>query len=111
MRHYDLIHAFVVEVLDLAEVDPANDLYLPEWERQISDCVPGFPIISDADTRERARASLAQVVATYMFEVSVRHAYDHHGQYFNIPVQVAPLRIGVPPPTIAGVPRPVKAED
>ena len=95
LAHYEVIHAFVVRVLDHANVDPTTDVHLLEWERQLADTVVGLPEIADA---RDPRAVLAEVVATFIFEVSVRHSYDHQSLYHHVPIRWAPLRIHVPPP-------------
>lgn len=95
LQHYAVILEFVTRVLDTADVDPTTDVHLLEWERQLADSVVGLPDIADA---EAPRAALAEVLATYIFEVSVRHSYDHQSLYHHIPIEWAPVRISVPPP-------------
>jgi len=95
LLHHAAIHEFVKNVLDAAKVNPKTDIALLEWERQMADCVVGLPNIADTPN---PRAALAQVLSTFIFEVSVRHSYDHQSLYHHIPIEWAPLRISVPPP-------------
>ena len=95
LEHHAVVHAFVSRVLDVAGVDPTTDVHLLEWEKQLADNVVGLQNIADA---ENPREALADVLSIYIFEVSVRHSYDHQSLYHHIPIEWAPLRISVPPP-------------
>lgn len=79
----------------------AQDIYVIRWARYNASYIKGFPdehAILDMDC-------LAQVVAIYMWNVTVSHGGDHYSFGRNVPAAYKFLRIRHRPPTIA--PQPV----
>ena len=89
--YYDVIYRFVEKVLQ-GRVE--NDPMVRDWAGNISEWVPGFPdgeAIFDGD-------NLVAAVTFFIWDVSVMHASDHN-QFAGYPINQAPLRLRVPPPT------------
>lgn len=78
---------------------PAEDPETLAWADHLHGWVPGFP--SGAEIMEGD--TLARTLAFIMCDVSVMHAADHH-DLAQIPLDMAPLRMRVPPPRSADHP-------
>ena len=73
-----------------------NDRYVRDWARHCASYVKGFPdekAILDKDC-------LAQVLAIYMWDVTVSHGGDHYSFGRNIPAPYKFLRIRHKPPVV-----------
>ena len=89
--YYDVILEFVSRVTrHVVPGDPA----VVRWADAIASLLPGFP-----DGRDIFHANyLAEAASTFIHTVSVVHSADHFA-YSREPMNVAPLRLRVPPPT------------
>jgi hypothetical protein len=97
LRAYDeVIRAYVEEcTAGLSAADPV----LAGWADQVAAWVPGFP---DAEAM-RDRATLVSALASFIHDVSVLHAADHHSTSRHALTRY-PLRLRLPPPTSRGIP-------
>lgn len=90
-EYYETIYKFVDEVL--ASI-PKGDKAVVTWANYIHQQVPGFP--SGKEIFEGK--TLTEVVAFYIWDVTVGHTIDHHN-YGQMDVRKVPLRIRQEPPT------------
>lgn len=88
--YYGAIFRFVSQVV--ADI-PKDDTHVKNWANYIKSWVPGFP-----DGNEIFEGcTLAEVVAYFIWDVTVGHTIDHHN-YKTMDVQQVPLRIRQAPP-------------
>lgn len=88
--YYETIYNFVAEVVKFI---PPGDHAVKCWANYINTWIPGFPNgdeIFEGNT-------LIEVVAYYIWDVTVGHTIDHHN-YGQMDVQQVPLRIRQAPP-------------
>ncbi|MEW5851894.1 MAG: hypothetical protein AB2A00_24100 [Myxococcota bacterium] len=95
--YWNTFKGFVTTVLQKL---PPRDPLVARWADHIAPWVKGFPdsrTIFEGDT-------LANVITTYMHDVSVAHACDHYdlGTYS---INKLPLRLRVPPPASPDIPK------
>jgi hypothetical protein len=88
--YYDVILAFVSRVVRHI---PPGDAAVKRWADAIASFLPGFPNGQDIFSANH----LAEAVSTFIHTVSVVHSADHFA-YSQEPMNVAPLRLRVPPP-------------
>lgn len=89
--YYETIYDFVDKVLATI---PKDDIAVTNWANYINHWVPGFP-----DGKEIWEGkSFTEVVAFYIWDVTVGHTIDHHN-YGEMDVRKVPLRIRQAPPT------------
>lgn len=88
--YYETIYKFVDEVV---ETIPKNDREVKNWADYISGWIPGFP---DGEEIFKGK-TLTEVVAYYIWDVTVGHTIDHHN-YGQMDVRKVPLRIRQEPP-------------
>lgn len=88
--YYETIYAFVDEVV---KTIPNEDIYVRNWANYINGWIPGFPngeeIFKDK--------TLTEVVAFFIWDVTVGHTIDHHN-FGEMDVQKVPLRLRIAPP-------------
>ncbi|MEM7354149.1 MAG: hypothetical protein AAF657_25320 [Acidobacteriota bacterium] len=94
--YYDVIYRFVEKVLQ-GRVE--NDPLVRDWAGYISEWVPGFP---DGEAIF-AGDNLVAAITFFIWDVSVMHSSDHN-EFAGYPINQAPLRIRVPPPTAKRIP-------
>lgn len=98
--YYEDIYQFVSEVVKFI---PVNDIAVKNWADYISFWIPGFPNgkqIFEGNT-------LAEVVAYYIWDVTVGHTIDHHN-YAQMDIRKVPLRIRQAPPVKGTKMKPLK---
>jgi hypothetical protein len=89
--YYETIYRFVDEVL---KTIPVNDSHVNSWTDYINGWIPGFP-----DSKQIWEGStFTEVVAYYIWDVTVGHTIDHHN-FGQMDVRKVPLRIRQAPPT------------
>lgn len=88
--YFDTIYKFVDEVV--SSIDP-HDVYVKQWADYIHGWIPGFP----DGTQIFEGKTLTEVVAYYIWDVTVGHTIDHHN-YGKMDVRKVPLRIRQEPP-------------
>ncbi|MFL5351642.1 hypothetical protein [Archangium sp.] len=89
--YYEVILAFVSKVVRHVS---AGDPDVKRWADAIASFISGFPNGQDIFTGNH----LAEAVSTFIHTVSVAHSADHFA-YSQEPMNVAPLRLRVPPPS------------
>lgn len=89
--YYETIYNFVLEVVNTI---PKGDKHVKNWANYIHDWVPGFP---NGEEIFEGNA-LAEVVAYFIWDVTVAHTIDHHN-FAEMDVRQVPLRIRQAPPT------------
>ena len=88
--YYETIYKFVDKVV---ETIPIHDVHVKNWADYINTWIPGFP-----DGAEIWKdKTLTEVVAYYIWDVTVGHTIDHHN-YGEMDVRKVPLRIRQEPP-------------
>ena len=88
--YYETIYKFVDEVVATI---PKEDIHVKNWASYINSWIPGFP-----DGKEIfVGKTLTEVVAYYIWDVTVGHTIDHHN-YGKMDVRKVPLRIRQAPP-------------
>lgn len=88
--YYDTIYSFV---RDVVKNIPHNDIHVVEWANYIHEWIPGFPSGEEIFQEN----TLSEVVAYFIWDVTVGHTIDHHN-YGQMDVQKVPLRIRQEPP-------------
>lgn len=88
--YYETIYEFVDDVVKT--ISP-NDPYVIGWANYIHQWIPGFP--SGEEIFEGK--TLTEVVAYYIWDVTVGHTIDHNN-YGKMDVQKVPLRLRQAPP-------------
>jgi hypothetical protein len=114
MAYYETIYNFVHKVVEQIPSDEYTDIMI--WADYIKTWVPEFPsgeefFYLDKDGQSRfkphdesgERSLLAKVIANVIWDLSVGHAADHY-DYSKIDINVAPLRLRVPPPNSKDIP-------
>jgi len=89
-EYFETIYKFVDEVV---KVIPEDDLHVKNWADYINGWIPGFP---NGDEIFKGK-TLTEVVAYYIWDVTVGHTIDHHN-YGEMDVRKVPLRIRQEPP-------------
>lgn len=88
--YYETIYKFVDEVV---KTIPKDDIHVKNWANYIHSWIPGFP-----DGKEIWEGkTFTEVVAFYIWDVTVGHTIDHHN-YGQMDVRKVPLRIRQEPP-------------
>lgn len=90
-EYYETIYKFVDEVV---QTIPHNDNHVKKWARYIHAWIPGFPSGDDIFKGK----NLTEVVAFFIWDVTVGHTIDHHN-YGKMDVRKVPLRLRQAPPT------------
>ncbi|MBA2403707.1 MAG: hypothetical protein H0V66_02965 [Bdellovibrionales bacterium] len=88
--YYETIYSFVDDVV---KTIPHEDIYVRNWADYINTWIPGFP----AGKEIFQGKTLTEVVAYFIWDVTVGHTIDHHN-YGEMDVQKVPLRIRQAPP-------------
>lgn len=88
--YYETIYAFVDDVV---KTIPSEDIYVRQWADYIHGWLPGFP----AGKEIFEGKTLTEVVAYFIWDVTVGHTIDHHN-FGEMDVQKVPLRLRVEPP-------------
>jgi hypothetical protein len=88
--YYETIYKFVDEVVGTITKD---DVHVKNWADYINGWIPGFP---DGEEIFQGK-TLTEVVAFYIWDVTVGHTIDHHN-YGKMDVRKVPLRIRQAPP-------------
>jgi hypothetical protein len=88
--YYETIYNFVDKVV---KTIPPDDHYVSNWADYISNWIPGFPNGKEI----RQGKTLTEVVAYYIWDVTVGHTIDHHN-YGGMDVRKVPLRLRQAPP-------------
>lgn len=89
--YYETIYKFVDEVIGTI---PRHDKAVTGWADYINTWIPGFPDGKDIWEGK----TLTEVVAYYIWDVTVGHTIDHHN-YGEMDVRKVPLRLRQAPPT------------
>jgi hypothetical protein len=101
--YYEPFEAFTTVVAKRIFETPSQHAYVKRWGNYLHANVHGFPtgtaLSKDADL-------LAQVMAIYMWDVSVSHGADHYSFGTQVAVRDKMLRIRVPPPEHRKTPPP-----
>lgn len=88
--YHETIYKFVDKVIATI---PKDDVHVKHWANYIHGWIPGFPdgkMIWEGKT-------LTEVVAYYIWDVTVGHTIDHHN-YGEMDIRKVPLRIRQEPP-------------
>lgn len=88
--YYDTIYHFVEKVVSTI---PPHDVHVKNWADYINGWIPGFP---DGEEIWKGK-TLTEVVAYYIWDVTVGHTIDHHN-YGEMDIRKVPLRIRQEPP-------------
>lgn len=88
--YYETIYRFVDEVV---ETIPKGDHAVISWANYLHQQIPGFPSGKEIFMGK----NLTEVVAYYIWDVTVGHTIDHHN-YGQMDVRKVPLRIRQAPP-------------
>lgn len=89
--YFSTIYDFVDEIVSTI---PVGDDHVTSWANYISSWIPGFP---NGEEIFKGK-SLTEVVAYFIWDVTVGHTIDHHN-YSEMDVRKVPLRIRQAPPT------------
>ncbi|RIW18262.1 hypothetical protein D0X99_00765 [Algoriphagus lacus] len=114
MAYYDTIFDFVHKVVEQIPPDEYTDIMI--WADYVKTWVPEFPSgkeffyldhNGDAKFKKHAESGekslLSKVIANIIWDLSVGHAADHY-DFSLIDINVAPLRLRVPPPDSKDIP-------
>lgn len=88
--YYETIYRFVDEVV---KTIPKGDHAVASWANYIHSWIPGFPSAKEIFTGN----TLTEVVAYYIWDVTVGHTIDHHN-FGQMDIRKVPLRIRQAPP-------------
>jgi hypothetical protein len=88
--YYETIYDFVD---DIVKTIPDQDIHVRNWADYINTWIPGFP---DGEEVFKGK-TLTEVVAYFIWDVTVGHTIDHHN-YSEMDVQQVPLRLRQAPP-------------
>lgn len=88
--YYETIYKFVDEVICTI---PKDDIHVRNWANYINSWIPGFP---DGKQIWEGK-TFTEVVAFYIWDVTVGHTIDHHN-YGEMDIRKVPLRIRQEPP-------------
>lgn len=88
--YYETIYKFVDEVVSTIST---GDIHVRNWANYINCWIPGFP---DGENIFLGK-TLTEVVAYYIWDVTVGHTIDHHN-FGQMDIRKVPLRIRQAPP-------------
>ncbi len=114
MAYYETIFDFVHKVVEQIPPDEYTDIKI--WADYIKTWVPEFPSGDEffyfdhngvakfkKHDESGEKSLLSKVIANIIWDLSVGHAADHY-DYSLIDINVAPLRLRVPPPDSKNIP-------
>lgn len=114
MAYYDTIFDFVHKVVEQIPQDEFTDIMI--WADYVKTWVPDFPsgkeffhLDQNGEAKFKKRdengekSLLSRVIANIIWDLSIGHAADHY-DFSLIDINVAPLRLRVPPPDSKDIP-------